>query len=1078
MRCSKCGSENPASKKFCEDCGAPLEDRCAKCGAVTTVGKRFCGECGAPLDATALIAVQPQERALTGERRHLTVLFCDLVGSTEIAAQLDPEEWRELVEGYHHIAAVAITGYGGYVAKYLGDGVMAYFGWPEAHENDAERAARAGLAIVERVSKLKRDAARLTISVRVGVDSGTVVVGAGAGRDAEVFGETPNIASRVQSMAAPDSVLITAATHRLLSGLFVVENAGSQQLKGITSPVELYRVVRPTGVRSRIGVRSLTPFVGREEEVRLLLSRWELAREGEGQALLVVGEAGMGKSRLVAEFHNRIRDTAHIWMESTGEQFFENTPFHAVGEMLSRWLELQSGGDDEERFERLERALSSAGLKIDETAPLIGELLQLPVSERYPNWNLTPDEKRRRLLSALAGWTFGATRLQAVVMVVEDLHWLDPSTLELQQMLAEQGATLPLMLIHTARPEFHAPWRLRAHHTQITLNRLSSRRVREMIAQVAAHKVADETVAAVLERTSGVPLFVEELTRAVLESGDTDFRVREIPVTLRDSLMARLDRLGLAREVIQIGAVIGSEFSYEILHAVHPISDRELQSALRSASDAELIYERGLAPDVIYQFKHALIRDAAYEALLKSRRKELHRRVAQTIVEQFPAIKETHAEVLARHWTEAGEIEPAIEEWSRAAKAAQERHAHHEAREGYQRALAQLSLLPESSDRDALELQLRQWLFSMLLVTRGWAAPEAVATAERAAELAEKSGDYRWLRRTTLQRTSIAYTTGAFSIAASLADQALKYALLEGSRTTLAHVHRLQLLIAYCRGDLIGVEKHLTAALEVFNDPVFRADPAGGFIDVFDSAAFSAWTSGRVNAARERLATAATAVNPASPYDLPFSQWGAAIAHTLIRENDKAAPLATKCLELCEKHKIPTLAAYSRCLLGHAWAQLGRASEGIGLIRRGISEMLDAGSRVAVTFFVTWLAVAQQRAGLLDEALETAEEALEINPEELPYRPETLRVRGELRLEKGQPERAEADFRDSISLARTMGAKAWELRTTISLAQLLDKRGCRDQARVMLAEIYNWFTEGFDTPDLKDAKVLLEELAK
>jgi class 3 adenylate cyclase len=338
-----------------------------------------------------------------GERRHLTVLFCDLVGSTEIAAQLDPEEWREVVAGYHRAAAEAITRYGGHVAKYLGDGVMAYFGWPEAHENDAERAARAGLSVLEEVSKLNQESTHPKVSVRVGIDSGTVVVGGGAGKDADVFGETPNIAARVQAAAASDTVLITAATHRLVSGLFVVEASGAQQLKGVASPVELYRVGRATGVRTRIGVRALTRFVGREEEVSLLLSRWERAREGEGQVVLVIGEAGIGKSRLVAEFHNGIRDTPHIWMESAGEQFFENAPFHAVSEMLWRWLELQGGIGREEQFARLQRAIASVGLKVNETAPLISDLLQLPLGERSSQLKLTPEEKRRRLLSGLAG---------------------------------------------------------------------------------------------------------------------------------------------------------------------------------------------------------------------------------------------------------------------------------------------------------------------------------------------------------------------------------------------------------------------------------------------------------------------------------------------------------------------------------------------------------------------------------------------------------------------------------------------------------------------------------------------------
>src|SRR5215469_1422992 len=371
MRCSKCGSENPPSKRFCGDCAGELLEQPAQ---------------GAEVPHVVFSA--------GGERRHLTVLFCDLVGSTEIAAQLDPEEWREFVAGYHRAAADAITRYSGHVAKYLGDGVMAYFGWPEAHENDAERATRAGLAVLEELSKLNQQDTHPKVAVRVGIDSGTVVVGTGAGKDTDIFGEAPNIASRVQAAAAPDTVLLTASTHRLISGLFVVEVLGTQQLRGITNRVELYRVLRPTGVRGRLAAaRGLIPFVGREEELRLLLSRWERACEGEGQLVVVVGEAGIGKSRLVAEFHDRIRDTPHIWMESAGKQFFENTPFHAITEMLAQWLELQGGANAREQVERLERALAAADLTVSEVAPLIADLLQLPADERYAALIFTAEQK-------------------------------------------------------------------------------------------------------------------------------------------------------------------------------------------------------------------------------------------------------------------------------------------------------------------------------------------------------------------------------------------------------------------------------------------------------------------------------------------------------------------------------------------------------------------------------------------------------------------------------------------------------------------------------------------------------------
>jgi class 3 adenylate cyclase len=706
------------------------------------------------------------------------VLFCDLVGSTEIAANLDPEEWRDMVAGYHRVAAEAITRYGGNVAKYLGDGVMAYFGWPEAHENDAERAARAGLAVLDEVARFNQESIYPKVSVRVGIDSGSVVVGAGAGKEADVFGEAPNIAARVQNAAAPDTLLLTASTHRLVSGLFVVEALGAQELKGVANPIELFRVLRSTGVRGRLAAaRGLTPFVGRDEELRLLLSRWERVCQGDGQLVIVAGEAGIGKSRLVAEFHERIRDTPHIWMESAGEQLFENTPLHAVTEMLSQWLELQTGKNAGEGVEHLEKALASAGLKLDVAAPLIADLLQLPPGERYPALTLAPKQKRRRLLAVLAGWVFGAARLQPVVMVVEDLHWLDPSTLELLQLFAEQGATVPLMLLYTARPEFRASWPMRTHHSQITLSRLSLGNVREMVALVAARNaLANESVEAVVKRTGGVPLFVEELTRAVLESGGARIRGGEIPATLHDSLMARLDRLGPAKEVVQIGAVIGTDFSYRLLHAVYPIPDEDLQRAILSATNAELVYVRGIPPDATYQFKHALIRDAAYEALLRSRRKDLHSRTAEILVEQFADRVTAAPELLAHHFTEAGLIEQAIPYWQRAGQDAVARSANTEAVSHLTKALELLKSGPDSSERVRRELALRVVLGVALISIKGYTAPEVVNTYSRALELCRQMGETPELFPVLLGLFAFRLVRAEYPMAHELGEQLLRLA--------------------------------------------------------------------------------------------------------------------------------------------------------------------------------------------------------------------------------------------------------------------------------------------------------------
>jgi class 3 adenylate cyclase len=538
--------------------------RCPRCKAENAPTAKFCGECGAPCDSsigTPVSATRPlQSPEVLGERRHLTVLFCDLVGSTAIAARLDPEQWRDTLDGFHRAVAEAITRFDGHVAKYLGDGVMAYFGWPAAHDNDAERAARAGLAILDAIAKLNEQPGHAKLSARVGIDSGLVVIGKGAGNEAEVFGDVPNIAARVQATAEPGTVAITDATHRLVSGLFVVEDRGAHELKGLERPLQLYRVVGPSGMRGRFpamaAMRGMTPFVGREDELRSLLHRWERVLDGDGQVVTIIGEAGIGKSRLVQRFREELAATPHTWLECATAPFFQNTPFYAVADMLQQSFQWHASHNVEQRLATLEASLGLAGLDPNEAVPLIAPLLELPVGDKYPPLSLAPDQQRKRLLATVVAWTFGTAKAQPLVIATEDLHWADPSTLELIQLLVEQGAPALLLLLYTARPEFHAPWPMRAHHTQINLNRLTAGNVRTMVAQVAAKiALSEDTVGTVVARTGGVPLFVEELTRAVLESGEVKLTGREIPATLHDSLMARLDRLGPPKEVIQIGAV-------------------------------------------------------------------------------------------------------------------------------------------------------------------------------------------------------------------------------------------------------------------------------------------------------------------------------------------------------------------------------------------------------------------------------------------------------------------------------------------------------------------------------------------
>jgi class 3 adenylate cyclase len=1081
MHCSKCGSGNPAANNFCAQCGSPLSRRCAKCGVENPQTSNFCGNCGSALTASSVSPSLSEsspghKREVGGERRHLTVLFCDLVGSTAIAAQLDPEEWREVVAGYHRAAAQAITRFDGHVAKYLGDGVMAYFGWPEAHDNDAERAARAGLAILDAIAKLDELPTHAMLSARIGIDSGPVVVGEGAGKDADVFGDTPNIAARVEAAAEPGTVVITGATHRLISGLFVVEDRGAQALKGVGRPVQLYRVIQPSGVRGRLEAAAarggLTPFVGREDELRSLLNRWEQLRQGEGQVVVIVGEGGIGKSRLVQQFQERLAGTAHTWIGCGSAPYTQNTPFYSVIDMLERafgWRDEPA----EQRINQLENSLQSAGLKLTEAVPLIAQLLSLPAGDKYPPLAVPPEQQHKRLLAALIAWVLRTASVQPTVIALEDLHWADPSTIELQRLLVEQGATAPLMLLYTARPQFRVPWPMRAHHAQLTLNRLGDRDARTMIAtMVNRGGLLAEVIDTIVKRTEGVPLFAEELTRLVLERAG-HLATREIPATLQDSLAARLDRLGLAKEVAQFAAVIGREFTYELLRAVSPISEDRLQSALAKLADEELIYPRGIPPEATYHFKHALIQDAAYEALLKSKRREVHGRVAHAIAEKFAPMADAHPQVLARHWTEAGEAEPAIAAWTRAAEAANVRGALKEAEEGCRQALTLLESLPETADRQQRMLGLVTRLSSLLQKTEGYSAPETVEVLARACAIAEKTGDLAQLVVNLMGTWAATFVAGDYPSAETLGGQILDLARREGSPTSLASAHSAQILVRFYRADLIGIEEHLVPFRRFVEAGELEQIPET-IVNTLTYASLCAWFMGRPDLARARMREA-VALSEKKAFTMAAGRKVESYLYRWLRDAEQAAKSAALSLSISEKHGF---GYYTESpIAGWARAHLGRAAEGITLLRESVRLQTELSIGMDLTNTLTMLAEAQALNGDIDDALSTLDTALVSNLHETLFRPNILTLRGELRLQLDQNELAEADLCEAIALAREAKAKAFELRASIGLARLLVRQDKRSDAREMLDQIYGWFTEGFDTADLKDAKALLDELS-
>jgi class 3 adenylate cyclase/tetratricopeptide (TPR) repeat protein len=660
-----------------------------------------------------------------GERRQLTVMFCDLVGSTPLSQQFDPEELRDLILPYQQACSEVIAQFNGHIAKYLGDGVLAYFGYPQAHEDDAQRAVRAALGIIKAMRTLNEErGTRVALKVRIGIHTGLVVVGEMGGREfreqAAIVGDTPNTADRLQEIAEPDSIVISGATYQLIRGLFDCESLGPRGLKGLSTPVQVYRVIREAEVQSRFDVAmqtGLTPMVGRENESAVLRQRWERAREAEGQVVLLSGEPGIGKSRLAQAFKEQATAESITWLECHCSPYYQNSAHYPVIDLLQRWLEFQNLDDSSAKLEKLEDGLKKYDLPLADYLPLLAPLLSLPVPEEYPRLTLTLEAQKEKTHRAIQSWLLKIAEPEALVLLIEDMHWADPSTLELLGPLLDQVATMRLLLILTYRPEFDLPWSSRSHFATITLNRLPGAQAETIVRSVTGEKLLPpEVLDQVISKTDGVPLFVEELTKMVLESDLLQEREGRyeltgplpplaIPSTLQDSLMARLDRLGSVREVAQLAATIGRDFSYDLLRAISPLDESTLPDAMAELVEAEVLYQRGLIPQARYFFKHALIRDAAYESLLKSKRQQVHSRIARVLEQQFPEIVQTRPELIGHHYSQAGLAAQAIPYWQKAGEQSLKRAAFAEAINYFTQAL---SFLPEWTSESTPDQQQRE----------------------------------------------------------------------------------------------------------------------------------------------------------------------------------------------------------------------------------------------------------------------------------------------------------------------------------------------------------------------------------
>jgi class 3 adenylate cyclase/tetratricopeptide (TPR) repeat protein len=1035
------------------------------------------------LDAIAALRGEPDRRVTpagetqspappsrdSAERRPITVMFCDLVGSTSLAAKLDAEDWRDLVGAYLDEASSAVTQYGGHVLKKLGDGMMALFGYPKAQENDAERAARAGLAILHALEGLniKNEVRGLpALSARIGLESGPVVVDS----TGEVFGDAPNVAARVQSAAEPGTVLVTAAVQRQVAGLFVAEERGPHELKGVPGRPTLYRLVRASGGGRRLGARSLTTFIGREEELSLLSRRWRRATAGDGQFVQIVGEPGLGKSRLTEEFRLSLGDTPHTWSQWASSQLLQNTPLHP----LADWGRQRFAS--EAPFAELEAALAHVRLDPAMHAPLLAPLLDIPMPEDRA-LRLAADEMRRKQLAALVAWVLAAARIQPLVLAFEDLHWADPTSLDLMKTLAERGVQAPLMIVATSRPEFRASWTTRSHHSVIALAPLDRAQIGQMVRAISERQaLTNDVVDGLRERTAGVPLFIEELTRLMLEDG-----AQTIPPTLQQSLAARLDRLGEAREVAQIGAVLGREFSYTLLAAVSNMSAATLEGALDRLADADLLFVEGTIPASTYRFKHALIQDAAYESLLKNRRQALHRLAANALL----AASDPRPELVAHHFTKGLLTDTAIEYWRMAGERALQRSANAEAFAHLTSAIDLVCALPTEGRRNQLELRLQMALGSASRAIHGHAAPETLRIYSRARDLLDASVPIKEQMAVLYGAFSVPFVRGEYALARPVAEQALEVAAKVQDPEATAFANRMMGITEWVSGEFAPSVSHLVHVAELY------APEAGNLTDLRYSQdhavwslsllALSLWPLGEIDRA---IKASAKALARAAEIDHAMTTAFALIFGSVLCEFIGADPLRdghlfNEALDFCVKKDLRAYLPWSRFYAGLSVDFGGDHKSGLEMMRTAMDAAKKISTKLLWTPHLCSLASAHMRFGAPELALEVLSEGLEAVDAmgERMVEAELHRVRADALLSLQRDDESEAEYAVALNVARKQQARSWELRAAACLARLKHARGNGSEAREILAPVYAGFTEGLTTPDLKKAKMLLESFS-
>ncbi|HEY5602114.1 MAG TPA: adenylate/guanylate cyclase domain-containing protein [Gammaproteobacteria bacterium] len=1115
MQCTKCGFANPEGMKFCGQCATPLAPLCPHCQFENPPGFKFCGDCGKPLAAQSSTALGNDKKPAVAdalashpqaERRQLTVLFCDVVGSAALSEHVDPEDLRDIMGKYRDTCQEVVGRFQGHIAQYLGDGILVYFGYPQANEDDAIRAVQAGLELIEHIRGLNEQLSReqgISLSIRVGVHTGLVVIGEIGSDDKRslAMGTTPNVAARLQDLAEADSVVISNATYRLTQARFVCVALGEHQLKGFSHPFTLYKV-NSMAQSARTGAAQAAfnqvPLIGREQESALIVDRFEQAKTGQGQVVLLSGEAGIGKSRLVQLLREVADDGNNCLFECWGSPYHKNSFLHCVVNVLHSVLELEKCATDDEKIKQLEAPLTAFGVPLSENVPLLAELLSIPLpKDRYPALQVTPQQRKQKILEALLSVVLGLAAQRMVVIIIEDLHWIDPTTIELLGLLLDQVPTANIFVLLSYRLEFTPPWAPRSHITHISTNRLTRKQSGHMVRWIAKNKDLPISVFnEIISKTDGTPFFVEELTKMVLESAllkETHERYElagpianlAIPSTLQDSLMARLDKLGSAKELAQLSATLGREFAHSLLSAVTGSSYENLDQHLAHLVFHELLYQRGLPPMASYTFRHALVHEVAYQSLLKKTRQKYHRKIAEVLAAQFPEKIQENPELMAHHCNEAGDCESAMQYWMRAGRMAIQRSANADATVHLNNALQALKNLPESPQLAEIELQIQASRGLAYMLLNGYAADEVQCAYGRAYELSRYSGKSSAMFPILCGLWEFYLVRAELDAAQDLAVQLQTIAAETSKPDQLLEAQRALGATSFWRGDFSSAEQHLARAIK--SDaadqasermPVYGHDTQAAALG---SAACVSWLMGYADRAVELINQSAARTKKINhPFSIVYASYFSAVIHQLRGNAEKTGELAETTMRLCEKYEFWFW--YDTAAMVKIWAQheLTGDNKLISQYTSVLHQYVKRGSRLALTYMHSLLARMHIKAGQWEQAETVIDKAIsKLNTHyEHFFQAELYRLKAVITWQRKTTATndIEACFNQALHTARRQSALGLELRVMADYCRYLYEQRQTESADQMLTDILQRVNEGQTTRDYQQVELLLQQI--